>query len=143
MNDIIQTTQITPVPLHAVYAVWSKVVGYMEEAAASTNGKYTARDIYEGIENGVYVLWIIVENDDIIGALTTRIAIYPNRRSMSIDWLGGTRLEELLPLFHPVMAQYAKDNRCSHLEGHGRGGWARKLKSYGWKTDHIVYNMEL
>ena len=115
----------------------------MEEAAASTNGKYTARDIYEGIENGVYVLWIIVENDDIIGALTTRIVVYPNRRSMSIDWLGGTRLEELLPLFHPVMAQYAKDNRCSHLEGHGRGGWARKLKSYGWKTDHIVYNMEL
>ena len=50
---MIQTTQITPVPLHAVYAVWSKVVGYMEEAAASTNGKYTARDIYEGIENGV------------------------------------------------------------------------------------------
>ena len=143
MNDIIQTTQITPVPLHAVYAVWPKVVGYMEEAAASTNGKYTARDIYEGIENGVYVLWIIVENDDIIGTLTTRVAIYPNRRSMSIDWLGGTRLEELLPLFHPVMAQYAKDNRCSHLEGHGRGGWARKLKNYGWKTDHIVYNMEL
>ena len=143
MNDIIQTTKITPVPLHAVYAVWPKVVGYMEEAAASTNGKYTARDIYEGIENGVYVLWIIVENDDIIGTLTTRVAIYPNRRSMSIDWLGGTRLEELLPLFHPVMAQYAKDNRCSHLEGHGRGGWARKLKNYGWKTDHIVYNMEL
>ena len=143
MNDMIQTTQITPVPLHAVYAVWPKVVGYMEEAAASTNGKYTARDIYEGIENGVYVLWIIVENDDIIGTLTTRIVAYPNRRSMSIDWLGGTRLEELLPLFHPVMAQYAKDNRCSHLEGHGRGGWARKLKSYGWKTDHIVYNMEL
>ena len=143
MNDIIKTTQITPVPLHAVYAVWPKVVGYMEEAAACTDGKYTARDIYEGIENGVYVLWIIVENDDIIGTLTTRIVAYPNRRSMSIDWLGGTRLEELLPLFHPVMAQYAKDNRCSHLEGHGRGGWARKLKSYGWKTDHIVYNMEL
>ena len=141
MKDIIQTTQITPVPLHAVYAVWSKVVGYMEEAAASTNGKYTARDIYEGIENGVYVLWIIVENDDIIGALTTRIASYPNRRSMSIDWVGGTKLEELLPMFHPVMAQYAKDNGCSHLEGHGRGGWARKLKSYGWKTERAVRNV--
>jgi hypothetical protein len=48
---MIQTTQITPVPLHAVDAVWPKVVGYMEEAAASTNGKYTARDIYDGIEN--------------------------------------------------------------------------------------------
>ena len=140
---MIHTTQITPVPINAVYAVWPKVVGYMEDAAATTGGKYTARDIYEGLENGVYVLWIIVENDDIIGTLTTRVAIYPNRRSMSIDWLGGTRLEELLPLFHPVMAQYAKDNRCSHLEGHGRGGWARKLKNYGWKTDHIVYNMEL
>jgi hypothetical protein len=143
VKDIIQTTQITPVPINAVYAVWSKVVGYMENAAATTDGKYTARDIYEGLENGIYVLWIIVENDDIIGALTTRIASYPNRRSMSIDWVGGTKLEELLPMFHPVMAQYAKDNGCSHLEGHGRGGWARKLKSYGWKTDHIVYNMEL
>jgi hypothetical protein len=84
-----------------------------------------------------------VENDAIIGALTTRVAVYPNRRSMSIDWIGGTRLEELLPKFHPVMQKYAKDNKCTYLEGHGRGGWARKLKSYGWKTDHIVYNMEL
>jgi hypothetical protein len=38
------------------------------------NGKYTARDIYDDIQRGVYVLWIIVENDDIIGTLTTRIA---------------------------------------------------------------------
>jgi hypothetical protein len=41
------------------------------------------------------------------------------------------------------MQKYAKDNKCTYLEGHGRGGWARKLKDYGWKTDHIVYNMEL
>ena len=143
MKDMIQTTQITPVPLHAVDAVWPKVVGYMENAAAITDGKYTARDIYDDIQRGVYVLWIIVENDDIIGALTTRIVAYPNRRSMSIDWLGGTRLEELLPLFHPVMAQYAKDNKCTHLEGHGRGGWARKLRDYGWKSDYMIYKMEL
>ena len=109
---MIHTAQITPVPINAVYAVWPKVVGYMEDATATTDGKYTARDIYEGLENGVYVLWIIVENDDIIGALTTRIAVYPNRRSMSIDWVGGTKLEELLPMFHPVMAKYAKDNGC-------------------------------
>jgi hypothetical protein len=78
MKDIIQTTQITPVPLHAVDAVWPKVVGYMENAAATTDGKFVAQDIYDDIQRGVYVLWIrIVENDDIIGTLTTRIVTYP------------------------------------------------------------------
>jgi hypothetical protein len=41
------------------------------------NGKFVARDIYDDIQNGVYVLWIIVENDDIIGTLTTRIVTLP------------------------------------------------------------------
>jgi hypothetical protein len=77
VKDMIQTTQITPVPLHAVDAVWPKVVGYMENAAATTDGKFVAQDIYDDIQRGVYVLWIIVENDDIIGALTTRIALLP------------------------------------------------------------------
>jgi hypothetical protein len=140
---IVSEAQITPVPVSVLDVVWPEVVGYIEDAAATTNGKYKAQDIYDDIQRGVYVLWIIVENDAIIGALTTRVAVYPNRRSMSIDWIGGTRLEELLPKFHPVMQKYAKDNKCTYLEGHGRGGWARKLKSYGWKTDHIVYNMEL
>jgi hypothetical protein len=36
---MIHTTQITPVPINAVYAVWPKVVGYMEDAAATTERK--------------------------------------------------------------------------------------------------------
>tara|TARA_R110000822_G_scaffold92438_1_gene213221 strand:- start:6637 stop:7053 length:417 start_codon:yes stop_codon:yes gene_type:complete len=137
------TVEITPVPLDLVNHVWDSVKGFIKSATDTTGGKYNEDDVYNDIQRGTYVLWIIVDKDDIIGTLTTRIAAYPNRRSMSIDWLGGNRLEELLPVFHPVMEQYAKDNRCTHLEGYGRGGWARTLKDYGWKADFVVYNMEL
>jgi hypothetical protein len=92
---IVSEAQITPVPVSVLDVVWPEVVGYIEDAAATTNGKYKAQDIYDDIQRGVYVLWIIVENDAIIGALTTRIAVYPNRRSMSLDWVGGSRLRRI------------------------------------------------
>tara|TARA_R110000823_G_C15908355_1_gene497515 strand:+ start:1246 stop:1674 length:429 start_codon:yes stop_codon:yes gene_type:complete len=135
--------QMTPVPIDFVYAMWGKVSHFIKLATDTTGGRFTEKDVYDDIQRGIYVLWIVVDNDDIIGALTTRIAVYPNKRGMSLDWVGGSGLLELIPMFHHVLEQYARDHKCSYLEGHGRGGWSRKLRNYGWKADHIVYNMEL
>jgi hypothetical protein len=52
-------------------------------------------------------------------------------------------MAEWLPQAQRVMSKYAKDNRCTHLEGFGRKAWGRWLAKYGWKPEYIAYRMEL
>ena len=101
---------------------------------------------YDCIAKDDIVLWIVVDHDkddDIIAAITTKLIEYPQGRSMAMDWIGGTRMKEWLPMTQEVISRYAKDHNCKYLEGYGRKGWGRWLGKYGWKPDYIAYKMEL
>ena len=53
------------------------------------------------------VLWIVVDHDkddDIIAAITTKLIEYPQGRSMAMDWIGGTRMKEWLPMAQNVIS---------------------------------------
>ena len=81
--------------------------------------------------------------DEIIAAITTKLLEYPKRTAMSMDWIGGTRMKEWLPMAQETISRYAKEHGCSHLEGYGRKAWGRWLGQYGWEPEYIAYRMEL
>jgi hypothetical protein len=60
-----------------------------------------------------------------------------------MDFIGGTRMKEWLPMAQRTIEKFARDNNCLHLEGYGRRAWKRWLNKYGWKPDYIAYRMEL
>ena len=35
---------------------------------------------------------------------------------MAMDWIGGTRMKEWLPMAQNVISRYAKDHNCKYLE---------------------------
>ena len=43
----------------------------------TTNDKFTTQSVYDDIKRGFYTLWIIVKDDVIVTALTTRILEVP------------------------------------------------------------------
>ena len=143
MKDMADTLVCTPVPKRFLNAVWPDVVRVLEKAVATSSGKYNMEDIYDGILDDDYVLWVILDHDEIVAALTTRIAGYPGKRGMAVDWLGGSRMSEWLPSVQRVMTKYARDNKCTHLEAYGRKAWGRWLAKYGWEPEYIAYGMEL
>ena len=143
MKDMANTLVCTPVPKAFVNMMWPDVVRVLEKAVATSSGKYSMADIYDGILDDDYVLWVILDHDEIIAALTTRIAGYPGKRGMAVDWLGGSRMSEWLPSVQRVMTKYAQDNKCTHLEAYGRKAWGRWLAKYGWEPEYIAYRMEL
>jgi hypothetical protein len=57
--------QMTPVPIDFVYAMWGKVSHFIKLATDTTGGRFTEKDVYDDIQRGIYVLWIVVDNDDI------------------------------------------------------------------------------
>ena len=136
----------TAVPREAIDIVWGDVSSMLNKAITTSAGKYHIDDIYYELTKGYYNLWLIVDNKDgekVIAAITTRIIWYPNRKAMAMDWIGGKRMMEWLPMAMEKLTDFAKDCGCSHLEGYGRKAWSKVLKKYNWKPEYIAYRMEI
>ena len=146
MKDVRTGLMFSPVPTEYLDAVWSKVADLMRRSVKTAEGKYEVEDLYPSIMNNEIVLWIIADHDkddEIIAAITTRLIEYPQGNSMAMDWIGGKRMKDWLPMAQESISRYAKEHKCKYLEGYGRKGWDRWLRKYGWKPDYIAYKMEL
>lgn len=144
MKDVQTDLVFTPLPKDYVPRLWSEIARVLKKSVETSDGKYQVDDLLELALNDELVLWVVLDpakDDEVIAALTTRLIRYPQRNGMAMDWVGGTRMREWLPMAHPVMIDYAKDHNCWHMEGFGRKGWGRMLEKYGWKPDYTVYKV--
>ena len=136
--------RVSLVPQEAIGSVWKDVEGILDKAVDTVKDKSKVIDILTGIYEGMYVLWVVMNEDDkIIAAFTTRLIQYPRRRALALDWVGGTQMKEWEDQLIDTMKRYANELGCSHLEGYGRKGWGRALKKYGFYPEYIAYRMEL
>ena len=144
MKDVASVLIYTPVPKAFVNAVWADVTRVLKPAVDTSRGKFSMQDIYGDILSGRYVLWLVLDDDKVVAAITSRITVYPGpHRGMALDWIGGTRMAEWLPMAQHAMSKYARDNGCTHLEGCGRKGWGKWVAKYGWEPEYTAYRMEL
>jgi hypothetical protein len=94
--------------------------------------------------DGTYALWVVLDEDNnIVAAFTTRLIVYPQRRALALDWVGGTRIKEWGDQMIEVASRYASELGCEHLEGYGRKGWGRFFEKRGLYPEYIAYRMEL
>jgi len=134
---------IVPVPKQHLDSAWPTASVELAKAANVSKGKFSVSDIYEGILNDMYVLWVILEKGMVVAAFTTRLIKYPTRQGMALDWVGGQRMSEWLPQAIRVIKEHAKANNCLSIEGYGRSAWGRWLAKYGFEPEYIAYKMEL
>tara|TARA_R110002072_G_scaffold164416_1_gene317384 strand:- start:868 stop:1281 length:414 start_codon:yes stop_codon:yes gene_type:complete len=136
--------RISLVPSEAVRHVWKDVEKVLKKSVATAQGKSETIDVLAGILTDIYVLWVVMDDDDsIVAAFTTRLLVYPQRKALALDFVGGTRMKEWNDQLIDTMRKYANELGCSHLEGYGRKAWGRSLKKYGFYPEYIAYRMEL
>tara|TARA_R110002012_G_scaffold269925_1_gene454149 strand:- start:477 stop:890 length:414 start_codon:yes stop_codon:yes gene_type:complete len=136
--------RVSLVPTEAVGDVWKDVERVLGKSVDTVKDKAELIDVLSGVYDDTYVLWVVMdESDNIIAAFTTRLLVYPRRKALALDWVGGTRMKEWEDQLIGTMRKYANELGCSHLEGYGRKGWGRSLKKYGFYQEYIAYRMEL
>jgi len=131
------------IPPEGVDLVWDVVAPMLIPALDTAAGKFEISDVYAQLRTGELLLWVVADDMTPIAALTTQLIVYPGRRAMAIDWLGGSRMKEWLPMAQAMIMRYARDNECLHLEAYGRRAWQRWLGKFGWAPEYISYRMEL
>ena len=145
MKDLQTDLIFSPIPKDCASTIWPQVAKVLKRSVATAEGKYEVDDLLDCILKDELVLWVVLDtnNDEIIAAVTTRLIEYPQGNAMALDWVGGTRMKEWLPIAHPIMVSYAEDHNCKYLEGYGRKAWGRLLGKYGWNPDYIAWKMDL
>ena len=124
--------------------MWKDVEEVLKKSVNTVKNKAEMIDVLKGVFDDTYVLWVVMdEGDSIIAAFTTRLLVYPQRKALALDWVGGTRMKEWEDQLISTMRKYANELGCSHLEGYGRKAWGRALKKYGFYPEYIAYRMEL
>lgn len=140
MNDEIN---VSLVPQGEVPLVWDQVKDFLEGATDRTDGRVDIYDVQDELEMGSYQLWIaFTGTGEIVGAVTTRIIEYPQRRMLHGDMAGGKGLKDWQTKMLELLDQFAKDQKCSAFEMYGRRGWEKVLKPYGWDARQTVYLKE-
>ena len=76
--------KVSLVPKEAVGHIWKEVDRVLKKSIATVKDKSDMIDILDGIYDGTYVLWVVIDEDDtIIAAFTTRLIIYPQRKALA------------------------------------------------------------
>ena len=134
---------ISAVPVEQIPSVWPVVGPILRKAADTTGPRFSEMDIFDHLIDGVLALWVVIDEEEIVAALTTRIVAYNKCKALSIDWVGGSRMREWMNNALDILEKYARDSDCKRLEGYGRKAWGRALAKRCWEPDYIAYKMEL
>ncbi len=135
--------KVSAVPKETVRYIWKDVERVLKKSVDTATGKVKLIDVLHGILNDTYVLWVVFDGEEVIAAITTRIIQYPQRRSMALDWVGGSKMKEWQDMAIEKITDFAVSNGCQHLEGYGRKAWGRALKKHGFYPEYIAYRMEI
>ena len=136
---------ISAVPTDIIPVAWPQVKTHLSKALNVVEGGYTLESLYEQLLTGEQALWVMMDEDteEVVGAATTRICVYPKKNSLAIDWVAGERMADWLPAFSRMMDTYAKDHECTQIEGFGRRGWIKALAPYGYREWYPTFRKEL
>lgn len=87
---------------------------------------------------GDAVVWVVIHDEDIKGAVVTEVNDWPECRALRILAMGGDGMKHWIGAVVDTLKAHARANGCDRLVTEGRRGWERVL---GLKPVRYVYEM--
>ena len=143
-KDLRSSNMITAIPSDRIKRLWPEVSPMLYPAVERSHGRWTMEFLLDALRSGQQQLWIVFEADQPIkGVATTEILVYPNRKMLGIQYLGGKDLDTWGFSFLEIIEDFAKAAGCSGIEGTARKGFWKWMKEYDYKDAYIVYEKEI
>tara|TARA_R110000824_G_scaffold68302_7_gene176823 strand:- start:611 stop:1063 length:453 start_codon:yes stop_codon:yes gene_type:complete len=143
-KDLKSLNIITAIPSDKILMLWEEVSPMLAPAVERSHGRWTMEFLLDALRSGQQHLWIVFEGDQPIkGVATTEILVYPNRKMLGIQYLGGKDLDTWGFSFLEIIEDFAKAAGCSGIEGTARKGFWKWMKEYDYKDAYTVYEKEI
>lgn len=117
---------------------WDKALPFVNKALEKGQGQYDAEDVRSMIEEGFGVMILAYIDGDIVAAMVSILDEFPLIRQMTILLMGGDNSDEWFDETMKAFAEIASEQQADVITVHGRRGWVRKLKQYGYEEIHTT-----
>lgn len=135
---------ISLVPVEEIVNIWPDIREYIKSAVIRSNGRWTTDKVLEQLLLGKQQLWIAFDKDsNINGTAVTEICQYPNQTVLSVQFLGGKRMNTWIKDMLKVCDDWAKTNECDLIEAVTRYGFWKWLKKDGWDNMNTVFEKRI
>lgn len=114
--------EISVLPEPESHPLWPSIHALLEVAARRT-GSF--------VWEPEHIVWLVIEDRQVIAAVTTRITEYWDAELWHI---AGCRAAEWLPAMSDLVCAWARDCGADRITCQGRKGWARLSEPLGWRV---------
>lgn len=126
------------IPSTLVDRFWKYAEPYVKRALDHTSGEFLPADIRQYCKDQVCQLWLVAEGSRVVGAITTEIVVYPQRKHCRIVTLGGSKAPEWTGLADTIVGNWAREQGCNAMEAFVRKGYVPVLAKYGFKLKYTA-----
>ena len=138
------THTIALVPSYYVGTLWNDVKNFLGPAIARARNRWDMEAVHKSLLNQEVHLWVAFDSKkNIDGVATTEFVMYPKRKMLSVEYLGGNNMNswgwDLLDRFN----SWAKDNKCDGIECIARHGFWKWLAQDGYERPYTIYEKEV
>ena len=132
-------TMLKQVPGLAVIHEWPRVAGLVRKAIERGEGSYAEADIAVACMSGMWQLWIVEYEDEVMSIAITELINFPRQRKCLIRYIAGAL--DIVRLHVHEIEDYARRENCKVLEGYARRGWVRAMPD--WTEKYVIMQKEL
>lgn len=133
------------IPHNHARAVWPKVKEHLKPAIEQSNGRWAPEYVLAGLVTGDQTLWVVMDenNEECVGAATTEITQYPEKKYVAIHFLGGNDFDKWYQDLLGALCDYAKYYGCAGIECNARFGFWKFFKNDGFRKVSVFYEKEI
>ena len=133
------------IPTDKIKEVENFVTNSIDKALKFSGNHYNLDDVLKQLYDGTAQLWILwneKKKTKYQGCIVSKILERPNSKSLNLFIVTGQD-RKLWQDKITVLEDFAKQQKCSHLETYARPGWSRILKKHNYKTTHYLLEKKL
>lgn len=135
--------EVLGIPREKVDRFWPAVAPMIERALDYAHGEFLIDDIRLYAKDNRLQLWVVLDEDRLVGAIVTEIANYPRVLALRFLALAGENLDGWMDEAEEFIVSRARDWGCGVSEGYGRRGWERKARHLGYEFGHVMVRKEI
>jgi len=121
--------QLKIIPSDYIGQLWDEVKHYFERASVTGTDDYTVEQIKYLLVQGKQTLFVIMDEEKLIGAFSVEFSNYPNNKVMHIAAIGGKSVIE--------------DETVKQLEDWARSQGATKIRAFAQEAQARLYRMKM
>jgi hypothetical protein len=128
---------------HAIQA-WHRVKGFLKPAIKRSKGRWEPEYVLANLVNGRQELWAVTnEVHEVIGAITTEVIHYPEKRMLMIHFLGGEGMDRWYVDMSDAMSEHARQSGCTGIECIARSGFWKWFQNDGFEKTAVFYEKSI